>query len=149
MNSAVIVGVDGSDDGYGALEVGVQLAQRARVRLVVVHATTPARLAAVMSSDIGVESASAMAHAADAITEDCRMYADLVLAGRRVEWSFEVYSGDPATSLQEAARANEAGWIVVGRHGKGRLARVLLGSVVNRLVNDALVPVVVVPHVAP
>ncbi|MCS6799005.1 MAG: universal stress protein [Myxococcota bacterium] len=44
-----------------------------------------------------------------------------------------VESSDVADGLVEAARAHEAGLVVVGSHGRSRLGRIWLGSVAERL----------------
>lgn len=53
--------------------------------------------------------------------------------------------GDPAETIIEAARLENADMIVVGRRGHGRLAGLLLGSVSQKVVTLAPWVVVVVP----
>jgi nucleotide-binding universal stress UspA family protein len=57
-----------------------------------------------------------------------------------------VWEGDPAESILDAAGAEGAGVIVLGSHARGRIGRLLRGSVSHRVVRDAGVPVVVVPR---
>jgi nucleotide-binding universal stress UspA family protein len=57
-----------------------------------------------------------------------------------------VWEGDPAESILEAAAAEGAEVIVLGSHARGRIGRLLRGSVSHRVVRDAHVPVVVVPR---
>ena len=57
-----------------------------------------------------------------------------------------VWEGDPAESIIEAAGAEGAEVIVLGSHARGRIGRLLRGSVSHRVVRDAGVPVVVVPR---
>lgn len=52
--------------------------------------------------------------------------------------------GDPAATLLEAARDAQADLIVIGRRGRDFAARVLLGSVAQRVVNQAPCDVLVV-----
>jgi nucleotide-binding universal stress UspA family protein len=61
-----------------------------------------------------------------------------------VEVDTVVLSGSPAESLAEAAAAPEVGLVVVGNRGRGSVARVLLGSVSDRLVHISPRPVLVV-----
>ncbi len=147
----ILVGVDGSEDGDGALRVAAGLAATAGRRLVVVHvAHTPAVAAAAPTVGAG-----ALVVSADELADDCHMHCELALAATSVAWSFEVRHGSPAAELLRAATEFDAACIVVGRHGHGhghghgRLARLLLGSVTDRLVGHADRPVLVVPPSPP
>ncbi|MBW7950064.1 MAG: universal stress protein [Pseudorhodoplanes sp.] len=53
--------------------------------------------------------------------------------------------GDPAQAIIETARREQADAIVMGRRGRGRLARLLLGSVSQKVVSLAPCVVIVVP----
>jgi nucleotide-binding universal stress UspA family protein len=57
-----------------------------------------------------------------------------------------VWEGDPAESILEAAGAEGADTIVIGSHARGRIGRLLRGSVSHRVERDAGVPVVVIPR---
>jgi nucleotide-binding universal stress UspA family protein len=57
---------------------------------------------------------------------------------------FLVWQGDPGPGLLEAAMAEAADLIVVGSHRRGRLGRLILGSVSTYVVEHAPVPVLVV-----
>lgn len=69
----------------------------------------------------------------------------LVKRGRRagVAVTFLVWDGDPAESIVAAAQAERADLILVGSHGRGPLGRLLLGSVSDYVVRNALCPVLV------
>jgi nucleotide-binding universal stress UspA family protein len=54
-----------------------------------------------------------------------------------------VLTGSPAESLAEAALASDVGLLVVGSRGRGAVARMLLGSVSDRLVRISKKPVLV------
>jgi nucleotide-binding universal stress UspA family protein len=54
-----------------------------------------------------------------------------------------IWEGDPADSIVEAAFAESADYIVVGSHGRRGVDRMLLGSVSDRVVREAPVPVIV------
>jgi nucleotide-binding universal stress UspA family protein len=53
--------------------------------------------------------------------------------------------GEVAQAVIEVAREKEVEAIVVGKHGAGRVAELLLGSVAHKLVSLAPLPVTVVP----
>lgn len=141
----ILVGVDGSEYGDRALTVGAELAATAGHHLVAVHVVhTPAVAAAAPTIGAG-----ALVTSADELADHCHMYCELALAPTSAAWSFEVRHGDPAAELLRAAAELDAACIVVGRHGRGRLARLLLGSVTDRLVGHADRPVLVVPPSSP
>jgi nucleotide-binding universal stress UspA family protein len=52
--------------------------------------------------------------------------------------------GDPAREILGAAVANDHDVIVLGSRGRGRMTAALLGSVSNRVMHDAEVPVIVI-----
>lgn len=54
-----------------------------------------------------------------------------------------IWEGEPAESVLEAAAAESVSMIVVGSHGRRGVDRLVLGSVSDRVVREASVPVVV------
>lgn len=64
--------------------------------------------------------------------------------GVRVTHAIE--SGEPSRRIVEAAKGGEFDMIVIGTEGKGALAQVVLGSVAERVLRHAGVPVVMVPR---
>ena len=72
--------------------------------------------------------------------------AELVLRARRqnVTASFLIWVGDPVDSIIEATQSEGADMIVVGSHGRGTLARALIGSVSDAVVRRAPCPILVV-----
>jgi universal stress protein A len=70
----------------------------------------------------------------------------LVVLGRErhVPTSFIIWEGDPVESIIDVARSERAELIVVGSHGRGTVARALIGSVSDQVVRRAPCPVLVV-----
>lgn len=130
----IVVGVDGSPASDTALEWAAAEAVRRGVPLEVLH-TAPAAVAAAAGGGYDYD---------EAADEDV-----LDAAAARARASFPGISvitrsdhRDPASALIE--RSTGAELVVVGAHGKGLLARVLLGSVSHRVVAHAQCPAVVV-----
>ncbi len=63
-------------------------------------------------------------------------------AGLTVE--SRVVSGNPASEILECAEAEACDLIVMSTHGMGTVKRFLLGSVTNKVVHHARIPVLVV-----
>ena len=56
----------------------------------------------------------------------------------------QLLDGDPARELLRPAREGDHDVIVMGSRGRGRVTAALLGSVSNRVMHDADVPVIVI-----
>ncbi|NNJ46765.1 MAG: universal stress protein [Acidimicrobiia bacterium] len=65
------------------------------------------------------------------------------LSGVRFDTVEEV--GDPANQLAAFSEEKEADLMVIGQRGAGLVERIMVGSVADRLVHIATVPVLVVP----
>lgn len=70
----------------------------------------------------------------------------LVFRGRQagVSVSFLVWEGTPGPAIVEAATSEAADLVVVGSHGRGRVGRLVLGSVSDHVVRNAPCPVLIV-----
>lgn len=135
----VVVGVDGSEAAATALAAAARLAADAGYRIVAVHAEhTP-----VIATGAPAVGAVAVPDGGE-LADRCHLDCELVLADTAVMWSFQVRRGDPVTVLVAAADELDAALIVVGRHSPRR-RRLLLGSVLARLLSHAHRPVLLVP----
>ena len=109
--------------------------------MVVVHVRHESAMAA---ANIEAGAGVAISEALDEVEQMSRERAAGVLAGRKVDWRFEVSGGDPATELIAAARAHEARAIVVGGRSHGLVGGLVVGSVAQKLVRHSPVSVLVV-----
>jgi nucleotide-binding universal stress UspA family protein len=142
----VLVAFDGSPEARVALEHAVALAQTYRARLSMVAVVPPPPLLAWQAPGgmRGVhdaeqtELADALRAAADAVPDDLSVTTQLL-------------DGDPAREILQVAREHEHDVIVMGSRGRGRVSAALLGSVSNRVMHEADVPVIVIhcPHDGP
>ena len=136
----VVVGVDGSHISDHALAFAADEAARTGEPLIAVHSWD---VVAMVGGEYGY---GAPLIAADDLSRAESEILDAALApvvaehpGLEVRRS--VVAGDPVHDLTEAA--SEASMLVVGSHGRGALARFLLGSVSQGVLADLVAPTIV------
>lgn len=119
MFSSLVVPLDGSVQAAAALPVALSLAHLTAGRVVLVRVTDQSRT---------TEAQEYLAKVA----------VDLEASGISV--STIVEHGDPATAIEHAASAQRADAIVMVTHGRGGIARTVLGSVAEQLLTHASLP---------
>ena len=133
VGAPVVVGIDGSPASERATAIAFDEASRRAVELVAVHTW-------MNSADFGVDvvhegvAAQAEEELAQRLAGWCERYPDVVV--RRV-----VGQDNPAHRLLAASEGAQL--LVVGSHGRGGFAGLLLGSVSSTVVHAARIPVIV------
>lgn len=130
----LLVAVDLSPASVKALTTAVDLAIQLDAELTVLH-VVPIAAASALAATPEDAGADQDAHLDAFVAE----HVGGVLAAHR-----GLAQGDPAVEIVRAAHDIGADMIVVGTHGRGGLSHLLLGSVAERVLRDAPVPVVVV-----
>jgi len=135
----ILISYDGSANGKKALEYGIDFAMHAgaSLTLITVYEKVPDYLPAPQRQEIV---AWMMAEA----RRTAEMGAEQARACNIEKINVEVQEGMPAECILAAAETHDCDCIVVGARGKSEMAGVLLGSVSDRLVRHAKVPVLVV-----
>ena len=136
--SAVIVGVDGSDESMDALQFAATEARLRRVPLRVVHAFT------ILATDLW---AAGIVMDPEPFERNARQLVDGALTA--VGSDLEGIEVEPIVELGEAVtvileHSSNDDLIVVGSRGRGGFKGLLLGSVSQQVVLHAPCPVVVV-----
>lgn len=132
----IAVGYDGSPEAKLALHRAEALAKRSNARLKLLTVVKPPTAAPVMVPG---------AYAPESPPEPDRVIlegvnsVDSALAAEPVR-----LDGDPARQLMGACEEDPVDLLVLGSRGYGPLARVLLGSVSRRIVQDAPCPVLTI-----
>ncbi len=132
--SHVLVAVDLSPASVQALRTAVDLAVQLDAELTVLHVVTVQAASALAAT--GDEPTAADGARLDTFLEE---HVGGVLTAHR-----GLAHGEPATEIIRAAHEIGADMIVLGTHGRGGLAHLLLGSVAEHVLRDAPVPVIVV-----
>jgi nucleotide-binding universal stress UspA family protein len=135
----ILVATDGSDAAQRALDFAAhQAAALPDTRLHVLYVRAPLRVYGEIEVYVGEEHMRQLAmEEAAAILEAARQE----LAGKASRVELEQLEGDPGETI--ARRAAELGCesIVMGTHGRGRLASAVMGSIAHRVVHLSTVPV--------
>lgn len=138
-DAPIVAGIDGSDRDAATLEAAFAEADRWAAPLTVAYAWSDVSL-------IGMFGAAAVPSWIEARREADEMVGRQVATWRtkypRVRVTTIVRREQPARMLLELA--GKAGLVVVGSHGRGGFAGMLIGSVARRLVHHADAPVLVV-----
>jgi nucleotide-binding universal stress UspA family protein len=135
----VLVAFDASPEAELALVHAIAMAQVYRAKLTIAAVVPPPPLLAWQApgGTRGLHEAEqqeldkAVRQAVDSVPDDLSVQHVLL-------------DGDPARELLKLAREGDFDVIVMGSRGRGRMTAALLGSVSNRVMHDADVPVIVI-----
>ena len=140
MRASVVAGVSGERDGP-VLAVAAAIA--GGEGMVVAHVE---ERSALVDTNLATGAASgALAAASTELSDRCHLDSELALAGRSVEWRFEVRAGEPAAELIRVVQDSGASFLVVGCNRPRLGLRRRKGSTVLQLLARSPVPVIVVP----
>lgn len=130
----VVVGIDGSPASESATAIAFDEASRRGVELIALHAISDADVIEMPGVDYQSLESSAQELLGERLAGWRERYPD-VRVRREVVWS------RPARALVKLSE--EAQLVVVGSHGRGGFAGMLLGSVSSSVVQAARMPVIV------
>jgi nucleotide-binding universal stress UspA family protein len=138
---AVVVGLDRSDAGRGAVEYAADLANRRHLSLLLVHAFQQSRYALGPMIGWAPDVESVLRNSAQRLVDDTAgvlgvLYPDLEVIAA-------VAAGSAAEMLIEASR--DAHTVVLGSRGSGGFADLVVGSTTLHVASHAACPVVAVP----
>lgn len=141
----ILVPLDGSRLAEGALEPAADLARLLGAKLALVQVIVP--IATITDPPLPFPSGYDE-HLTGIRRVEAQDYLDDIAEGLREKGvaasGAAVVNGSAAGALVDLSRPGRAGLIVIASHGHGGLRRLALGSVADRLVRTAAVPVLVV-----
>ena len=137
----ILVGVDGSKEALGAANFAADLALATSAKLTLVF-IIPATDVALGPEDLVARRARWVESQMELAEAELRRVADSC-ARPNLAIQTEVFEGAPAITLADIALAKDIDLVVVGHRGRTAVARLLLGSVADRLVQISPKPVLV------
>jgi nucleotide-binding universal stress UspA family protein len=135
----IVVGVDGSDSSYRALEWATAEARLRQAKLRVVHAWFETFVYGLYARPVVYEHESAEEAARECLD---KAVASIPAGSPEVIVEPVLQRGQPEPILTQQAESSAL--LVVGSRGRGNLAEVMLGSVSRYVLHHAACPVVVV-----
>ncbi|HYH91926.1 MAG TPA: universal stress protein [Candidatus Saccharimonadales bacterium] len=134
----ILLAVDLSAASDGAVEVAIGRARVDGASLLVLSVVDPSRMHLPGAHGRRVDQErQRLEDGARRIVERART--------EGVKATHMIWEGDPVESILDAARSEGADVVVLGSHGRGAVARRLLGSVSARVAAASTCPVIVVP----
>jgi nucleotide-binding universal stress UspA family protein len=127
---------DLSESAAAALELAVRLARAHQARLILLHVAAPPVLYGELGMTIPVPEMQ------KEILEADRVKLERLAAGSGMEC--RVVEGAAAAEILRVAREGSCDLIVMGTHGRGVVARLLLGSVASAVMRHAPCPVLAI-----
>lgn len=136
----IMVAVDGSAPSMHAVKLAGELSTKLGTQLILTYACVPM----VYPAETAWVPVHDVERAAEAHGEEVLKQAAATLREQGVEASTLILHGPAAEVIADAVKAEDVDMVVVGSRGRGAVARVLLGSVANRLVHICSKAVLVV-----
>jgi nucleotide-binding universal stress UspA family protein len=139
----IVVPVDGSEPSDAAVHLAIRLARDQEATLLFVHVCEVAKIAAMVSAPVvGVDASYAIDAEREAGEDALRRAAAAAVAGA-VHSETILEDGGNVDSIVAIARRQAADLIVIGTHGRGGIARAMLGSVAEGVLRHSDIPVLV------
>jgi nucleotide-binding universal stress UspA family protein len=141
----VLCPLDGSDVAERALPWAIALARELQRTLLVVRVVPPPRTISASPESAALIQATRLEEEHAAIHYLHAVRHRLLHEEGGVTVETMALTGDAADQILRLSTEHEASVVVISTHGRGGLARMVLGSVAGKVVHFAPVPVLVVP----
>ena len=154
MFKTIVVPLDGSRFSSIALKYAIDIADHYKARLILVRAVERTVPVATAGASIGVETAASSRLAVEAAEGEDHIHERQAkqymrkkvreVTSEGIKAEHRVVFGDPYESIMDICKQEKADLVVMTTHGKSGLKRAILGSVADKIVRDARVPVLAI-----
>lgn len=138
----ILAPLDGSDTGESALSYAETLAINAQASVELLQIVSPP--STVESSLIGGPDWRNFLKAMHDAGENYLKIINSRLSDKGVKSTYKVVTGDPADKIVEYVEENKISLIAMSTHGRTGLARWVLGSVTDKVLHGARIPILLV-----
>ena len=138
----ILAPLDGSDIGESALPYAETIAAKSRAPISLLQVISPP--GTVEANLLGGPDWRKFVKAMHDAGEDYLKSVAERLSGKDIKVTYEVATGDPADKIVEYAADKEASLIAMSTHGRTGVARWVLGSVADKVLHGARIPVLLV-----
>lgn len=136
----LLVPTDFSDHSFAAAEYAVELAQRFKAKIHILHVVEEPVATIPLLEVYGAPSREEYEAAAQAMLDNW----PLPDGAEECEVERRLHHGTPFVQILHDARDHDIDLIVMGSHGRGMMAHLLLGSVAEKVVRKAACPVLTI-----
>jgi nucleotide-binding universal stress UspA family protein len=142
MYKRILIATDGSDKSLKAAEEGMELAKAVGAQVIALNVINEVVIASAVRQ-LGAERKEVEAKLEKAGTKAVEV---LKAMGAKMDVNVDtiVRIGAPANTVIDTAGAEKADLIVMGSHGESGASKLLIGSVVQKVLYWATIPVLVV-----
>lgn len=141
MFEKILIATDGSEQGEKAAKVGVELARISGSRITAIYVADTSRMMH-LPDDMLLFSIRELLRKEG---EEAISYVEGLCREAGVSFEKAILEGHPAEEILNYARGAEMSIIVMGSVGRTGLDKFLLGSVAEKVVRNAKIPVLTVP----
>jgi nucleotide-binding universal stress UspA family protein len=141
---SILVPVDFSKPSIRAVELALPIATRFGARLTLLHVTTTQT--GLMNDAVMYSIAPSVRDITERIERDARENLERIrqtIVPHGIDSVAVLREGFPPAAILEQVRASSHDLVVMGTHGHSGIERVLFGSVTDRVLRQATVPVLV------
>jgi len=133
----ILIAFDGSENANRALEYGIELAKKLGASIILLHVVDLPRAGYGFNIPISMEDRF------KEIGKGLLSKGEEKLKQSGLDYEVDLSSGDPAQTILLTAEDKFCGLILMGRRGLGRMDRLLLGSVSDKVAKHSSVPVLI------
>jgi len=134
----IMVAVDGSDVGFRAADFAIELAKKLESEILFIN------VAGASSAERDYRITADMAGSFERLGSETLSRCEQDAKNRGVQATTLLVSGAPSEEILENAKKMNCDCIVIGKTGLGKLGKLIMGSVSEKVTNQSDIPVIIV-----